>query len=50
MPPLLGGALMRSILTGAPYPMTLYNSMLSRIRADQDVNYTRGSGDSRLSS
>ncbi len=39
--PLLGGALMRSILTGAPYPMTLYNSMLSRIRADQDVNYTR---------
>ena len=38
--PLLGGALMRSILTEAPYPMVLYNSILSRIRADQEVNYT----------
>ncbi len=39
--PLMGGSLMRSILTGAPYPMTLYNSMISRIRADREVNYTR---------
>lgn len=39
--PLLGGILMRSILTGTPYPMSLYNSIISRIRADQEVNYVR---------
>lgn len=41
--PLLGGALTRSILTGMPYPAALYNSILSRIRADQEVNYVRAS-------
>lgn len=41
IPPLLGGVLMRSILTGMPYPQVLYNSILSRIRADQKVNYVR---------
>lgn len=39
--PLLGGVLMRSILTGMPYPATLYNTILSRIRADREVNYIR---------
>ncbi|NPV91073.1 MAG: type I-C CRISPR-associated protein Cas8c/Csd1 [Firmicutes bacterium] len=39
--PLLGGVLMRSILLGTPYPMALYNAIISRIRADQEVNYTR---------
>ena len=39
--PLLGGVLMRSILTGTPYPMSLYSSIISRIRADQEVNYVR---------
>lgn len=39
--PLLGGVLMRSILTGTPYPMALYNAIISRIRADQEVNYVR---------
>jgi len=39
--PLLGGVLMRSILSGAPYPTVLYNSILSRIRADREVNYVR---------
>lgn len=39
--PLLGGVLMRSILSGTPYPMSLYNSIISRIRADQEVNYIR---------
>lgn len=39
--PLLGGVLMRSILSGTPYPMVLYNSIISRIRADREVNYAR---------
>lgn len=45
---LLGGAFMRSILTGAPYPEGLYAAMLNRIRHDTDeekrsvkINYTR---------
>ncbi|WP_227765681.1 type I-C CRISPR-associated protein Cas8c/Csd1 [Zhaonella formicivorans] len=41
IPPLLGGVLMRSVLTGMPYPQVLYNAILSRIRADQEVNYAR---------
>lgn len=39
--PLLGGVLMRSILTGTPYPMSLYSAIISRIRADQEMNYVR---------
>ena len=39
--PLLGGVLMRSILLGTPYPTALYSAILSRIRSDQEVNYTR---------
>jgi CRISPR-associated protein Csd1 len=45
---LLGGAFMRSILTGAPYPEGLYAAMLNRIRHDSDeekrsvkINYIR---------
>ena len=34
--PLLAGAIMRSILTGAPYPMALYYAILNRVRADMD--------------
>ncbi|MCF8011166.1 MAG: type I-C CRISPR-associated protein Cas8c/Csd1 [Clostridiales bacterium] len=41
IPPLLGGILMRSILTGTPYPRSLYNAIISRIRADREVNYVR---------
>ena len=41
--PLLGGVVMRSILTGIPYPQILLTSILSRIRADQTVNYVRAS-------
>jgi len=36
--PLLGGQLMRSILTGQPYPMTLYNSIIARIRSGSEIN------------
>jgi CRISPR-associated protein Csd1 len=34
--PLMAGALMRSILTGAPYPAALYYALINRIRADVD--------------
>lgn len=45
---LLGGALMRAILTGAPYPEGLYVAIINRIRHDSDeekrnvkINYVR---------
>jgi CRISPR-associated protein Csd1 len=45
---LLGGALMRSILTGLPYPEGLYAAIINRIRHDTDeekrsvkINYAR---------
>jgi CRISPR-associated protein Csd1 len=41
MPPLLAGALMRSILTGAVYPQSLLSVLIGRIRADQTLNYMR---------
>lgn len=49
--PLLGGQIMRSIITGAPYPYTIYSNILGRIRAEQDdrdkgiysINSTRAS-------
>ncbi len=41
--PVLGGALMRSILEGVNYPLNLYNGVLNRIRADQRINYLRTS-------
>ena len=47
--PLLAGAVLRAILTGAPYPAALYNAMLTRVRVDMDdkakriskINYVR---------
>jgi len=41
IPPLLGGEVMRSILTGGPYPRSLLSSIIVRIRADQKINYLR---------
>ncbi len=45
---LMGGALMRSILTGAPYPEGLYSAIINRVRHDNDdenrsrkINYVR---------
>jgi len=45
---LLGGTLMRSILTGTPYPEGLYSAIINRIRHDSDeegksrkINYVR---------
>lgn len=39
--PLLAGATLRAILSGAPYPAALYASMLIRVRADRVVNRVR---------
>lgn len=46
---LMGGVLLRSVLTGAPYPESLYTSIINRVRVDMDdkekhlhkVNYVR---------
>jgi len=34
--PLLAGSTLRAVLTGAPYPQLLYQSILLRVKADQD--------------
>jgi CRISPR-associated protein Csd1 len=39
--PLLSGQLLNSIVTGDDYPLTLYNAILIRIRAGDDVNSTK---------
>jgi len=41
--PVLGGALTRSILTGAHYPQNLFQGVIGRIRADQRLTYLRAS-------
>ncbi len=41
VPPNLAGEWMRSILTGAHYPLTLLSTTLMRIRADGDINAYR---------
>jgi len=41
IPPVLGGALVRSILSGLPYPLGFYSALLGRIRADKEINYFR---------
>lgn len=39
--PVLAGAFMRSIMTGAAYPQSLLTAVIGRIRADRTVNYYR---------
>ncbi len=41
IPPLLGGALARSIIGGAPYPEGLFTAIIRRIHADHTINYLR---------
>jgi CRISPR-associated protein Csd1 len=36
--PLLGGAVLRDIITGADYPWTLYNAVLLRIKAGDEIS------------
>lgn len=40
-PPLLGGALMRAILEGTPYPESLLSAIIRRIQMERSVNYLR---------
>ncbi len=39
--PLLAGAVMRSVLTGAAYPQVLFAAVMTRIRADQNISRGR---------
>jgi len=39
--PNLAGDWLRSVLSGAPYPLTLMSAVLIRIRADRDINARR---------
>lgn len=41
IPPLLAGALIRSVLTGGAYPQGMLSAIIGRIRADQSINYIR---------
>ena len=41
IPPLLGGVLMRAVLTGGPLPRSLLSAVIRRIRADGDINGRR---------
>lgn len=41
IPPNLGGDTMRSILEGLPYPQTLLQAAIRRIRAEHGITYTR---------
>ncbi len=41
IPPLLGGQVMRAVLTGQPLPRSLLAAVIARIRADGDINGRR---------
>ena len=41
IPPLLAGALARSVLEGTPYPEALFAAIIRRIHADRNINYLR---------
>lgn len=41
IPPNLGGDVMRSVIEGLPYPQTLLSGAIRRIRAEQEVTYSR---------
>lgn len=43
IPPLLGGALLRSVIENQPYPQTLIHLILNRIRIDRRIDYVRAS-------
>ncbi len=39
--PLLAGSVLRAILTGQPYPTQLFNAVLTRIRAGDEISYCK---------
>ena len=38
IPPTLGGAMIRAVLTGSRYPRSLFAAVITRMRADNDIN------------
>lgn len=42
IPPILEGPMLRSVITGAPYPYGLFSAIMRRIHADRTINYVRG--------
>lgn len=41
IPPILAGEIMRAILDGTPYPLTLLHAVIRRIRAEHEITYPR---------
>ncbi|MBI5903665.1 MAG: type I-C CRISPR-associated protein Cas8c/Csd1, partial [Deltaproteobacteria bacterium] len=41
--PNLSGEMMKAILAGTPYPMTLLSSVIRRVRAEREITYPRAS-------
>jgi CRISPR-associated protein Csd1 len=41
IPSILSGPLLRSVVSGAAYPVGLFNSVIRRIHADREINYMR---------
>lgn len=39
--PLMGGQFLQSVITGGRYPMTLYQAIINRIRAGEEINKTK---------
>jgi CRISPR-associated protein Csd1 len=39
--PLLGDLVMRTILNGTPYPVQMYNAILSRVKVERSINSVR---------
>jgi CRISPR-associated protein Csd1 len=43
IPPNLGGAVMKAILEGTPYPATLLQAAIRRVRAEREIDHARAS-------
>ena len=41
IPPILAGPLLRAVINGAPYPRSLFDAIIRRLRAGHEMNYTR---------
>lgn len=41
--PLMAGATLKAIITGTPYPASLYNSIMLRVKAEKDITYYKAS-------
>lgn len=41
--PLMTGAVLKAIISGSPYPSSLYNAIMLRIKAEKDISYYKAS-------